>query len=210
MMLSERLKVIADLIPPNAKVIDIGTDHAYLPIYLYQKNITHNIVATDISQNVLNSSLNNLQKYNLDKNIDLILSDGFSNIKERFDVGIISGMGASTIIKILNTKELPNMFIIQSNNDHYKLRKYLMNINYKLIKEIIVKEKKHYYIIMKYEKGSDNLTEAELLFGISNNLDYYHYLLNHYKFVYNKSHAKKYLNYISILNNIIEKIQVKN
>ena len=39
-MITKRLKTIADLIPKDSSVIDIGTDHAYLPIYLYQNNIS--------------------------------------------------------------------------------------------------------------------------------------------------------------------------
>ena len=62
--ISKRLKTIASLVTPQKKVIDIGTDHAYLPIYLYLNNITKNITASDISPQVLEISLNNLQKYN--------------------------------------------------------------------------------------------------------------------------------------------------
>ena len=75
MMITKRLKAIADLVPGNSSVIDIGTDHAYIPIYLYQNNITKDVTATDISSRVLESSLNNLEKYNLDKRVPLILSD---------------------------------------------------------------------------------------------------------------------------------------
>ena len=62
MMITKRLKAIADLVPVNSSVIDIGTDHAYIPIYLYQNNITKDVTATDISSRVLESSLNNLEK----------------------------------------------------------------------------------------------------------------------------------------------------
>ena len=36
----KRLEMIASLVTKDAKIIDIGTDHAYLPIYLYKNNIT--------------------------------------------------------------------------------------------------------------------------------------------------------------------------
>ena len=63
MKLPDRLQTIVDLVPKSSKVIDIGTDHAYVPIYLYLNNITKNITATDISSNVLKSTYNNLKKY---------------------------------------------------------------------------------------------------------------------------------------------------
>lgn len=205
-MLSLRLKTIALLVPKNSSVIDIGTDHAYLPIYLYQENITKDITASDISPSVLKSSFNNLKKYNLDKKIPLVISNGFANISRVFDLAIIAGMGTHTIINILNTPNLPNTLIIQSNNNYYELRKHLNNLNYKIDKEIVIKDKKHYYIIIKYIKGKETLTDFELLFGKSNNLDYFQYLKEKYQILYQKSQNKIYLNYISILEKIIEKI----
>ena len=205
-MITKRLKTIADLIPKDSSVIDIGTDHAYLPIYLYQNNISKDITATDVSQNVLKSSLNNLTKYNLNNKISLVLADGFKNIEKIYDVAVIAGMGTRTIKKILDTKKLPEILIIQSNNDHYVLRKYMQDLGYKITKEVVIKDGKHYYVIIKYERGSDNLSESELLFGKSQNKEYFKYLIEQFKYIHSKSQDKQYLNYINILQSIIEKI----
>ena len=205
-MVTKRLKAIADLVPHNVSIIDIGTDHAYLPIYLYQKNITKNIAASDISPKVLASSLENLKKYNLDTKIPLILSDGFASITKKYDVAIIAGMGTHTIKSILNSPNIPDTLIIQSNNDHYELRSFLNTLDYKIIKEIVIEDKNHYYDIIMYQKGKETLTKSELLFGKSNNLEYYNYLLDKYQSIYNKSHNNTYLEYINILKTIIEKI----
>ena len=59
MKLTKRMQAIAKLVNKDEKVIDIGTDHAYVPIYLYLNNITHNITATDISKKVLENTYNN-------------------------------------------------------------------------------------------------------------------------------------------------------
>lgn len=207
--ISKRLKTIASLVTPQKKVIDIGTDHAYLPIYLYLNNITKNITASDISPQVLEISLNNLQKYNLEKKINLIKSDGFRNVDGIFDIAVITGMGTYTIINILNTKNIPDTLIIQSNNDYYLLRKHLNYLGYKIEKEIALYENKHYYIIIKFIKEKEFLTDEELLFGKSNNLQYYDYLKNKYIKLYEKSRDEKFLKYIDMLNSIIEKIPVE-
>ena len=190
-------------------MIDIGTDHAYLPIYLYLNNITKNITASDISPQVLEISLNNLQKYNLEKKINLIKSDGFRNVDGIFDIAVITGMGTYTIINILNTKNIPDTLIIQSNNDYYLLRKHLNYLGYKIENEIALYENKHYYIIIKFIKEKEFLTDEELLFGKSNNLQYYDYLKNKYIKLYEKSRDEKFLKYIDMLNSIIEKIPVE-
>ena len=207
--ISKRLKTIASLVTLQKKVIDIGTDHAYLPIYLYLNNITKNITASDISPQVLEISLNNLQKYNLEKKINLIKSDGFRNVDGIFDIAVITGMGTYTIINILNTKNIPDTLIIQSNNDYYLLRKHLNYLGYKIENEIALYENKHYYIIIKFIKEKEFLTDEELLFGKSNNLQYYDYLKNKYIKLYEKSRDEKFLKYIDMLNSIIEKIPVE-
>lgn len=205
-MISIRLKTIASLIDYNSSVIDIGTDHAYLPIYLYLHNITKNITATDVSSNVLKISLKNLQKFNLENKIKLIKSDGFKNIIQRYDIAVVAGMGTYNIIKILNKSDIPNTLILQSNNNHYLLRLHFNSLGYKIEKEIAIYDDNHYYIIIKYVKESEVLTTEELLFGKSNNLKYYLYLKNKYQILYERAKDQKFLDYISILNKIIEKI----
>ena len=193
MKLPDRLQTIVDLVPKNSKVIDIGTDHAYVPIYLYLNNVTKNITATDISSNVLKSTYNNLKKYNLEDKIKLILSDGFKNVTDAYDLAIIAGMGTHTIIDILKAKDLPKTLIISSNNDHHILREYLNSINYTLAKEIAILDNNKYYLIMYYTFGKENLTKEEILFGKSNNFDYYNYLQNKY------SKYPKYRKYLKLL-----------
>ena len=193
MKLTKRLQAIVDLVPNNAKIIDIGTDHAYVPIYLYLSNITHDITATDISNRVLKSTYNNLKKYNLEGKIKLIQSNGWENIKDTYDLAIIAGMGAHTIIDILKTANLPKTLIIESNNKHDLLRKYLNSINYTLDQEIAVLDNNKYYLIMYYKLGKEKLTDEEILFGKSNNTNYYNYLYNKY------SKYPKYKKYIELL-----------
>lgn len=193
MKLPKRLQIIVDLVPNDSKVIDIGTDHAYVPIYLYLNNITKNITATDISSNVLKQSYKNLLKYNLEDKIKLIESDGFKNITNTFDLAIIAGMGTYTIIDILKTKNLPKTLIIESNNKPDLLREYLNSINYTLNKEIAILDNNKYYLIMYYTFGKEELLKEEILFGKSNNIDYYNYLHNKY------SKYPKYKKYLELL-----------
>ena len=94
---------------------------------------------------------------------------------------------------------MPNKLIISSHKNVLELRKYMQNIGYKIIEEKIVYENEKYYDLIKYEKGYDNLDEYSLLVGLSNNIEYINYLKDKYKKLYNKSHDKKYLEYLSII-----------
>lgn len=194
-----RIKAIASLVDNDALVVDIGTDHAYLPIYLYENDITKNIVASDISSNALLFAKNNLEKHNLRGKIKLVVSDGFINLDECFDIAIISGVGTETIKKILDNEVLPNKLILSSHKNVSDLREYMFKIGYKIEKEIIVYENNIYYNIIKYVKEKDNLSKYDLLVGLSNDINYKKHLLNKYKEIYEKSHDKKYLEYINII-----------
>lgn len=194
-----RIKAIASLVDNDALVVDIGTDHAYLPIYLYENDITKNIVASDISSNALLFAKNNLEKHNLRDKIKLVVSDGFKNLDECFDIAIISGVGTETIKKILDNEVLPNKLILSSHKNVSDLREYMFKIGYKIEKEIIVYENNIYYNIIKYVKGKDILSKYDLLVGLSNDINYKKHLLNKYKEIYEKSHDKKYLEYINII-----------
>ena len=96
-------------------------------------------------------------------------------------------------VDILRNKNLPKTLIISSNNDHHILREYLNSINYTLSKEMAILDNNKYYLIMYYVYGKENLSKEEILFGKSNNFDYYNYLQNKY------SKHPKYSKYLKLL-----------
>lgn len=188
-MNSKRLLEIVKYIDKDDTVLDVGCDHAYLSIYLKKNNLCKNVIASDISENALNYAKKNISKYKLD--INTYVSDGLKDINEYYDTVVIAGMGTSTILHILDTKELPNKLIISSNNEHYRLRKELNKLGYKIINESIIYENNHYYVIMNYIKGSQKLSKKQLKYGISNNKEYYKYLYNKNKELISKVNLKK-------------------
>lgn len=198
-----RIEAIASLVDKDAKVLDIGTDHAYLPIYLYQKNITKFVTGSDISKNALEYAKKNLERYNLEDKINLIVSDGFKNIEEEYDTVVISGMGTETIKKILEVKR-PEKLILSSHKNVDELRRYMVSIDYKIDKEIVIKENNIYYDIIKYVKGKEELSKLDILVGKSNNLEYIAYLKKKYERLYKVSKNKKYLEYIEIIKEVVK------
>ena len=58
--LSKRLSAILSLIPEGARVADIGTDHAYLPIALAASGRAKSIIACDIHKGPLAVAAKNL------------------------------------------------------------------------------------------------------------------------------------------------------
>ncbi len=165
-MNSKRLQFLANYIAKDANVIDIGTDHAYLPILLVQKN-KRKVIGTDIHEKALNQAQKNVLKYHLEKEIKLILTDGLENINfEDYDTLVLAGMGYMTIKHILDSDLKPiQTIILQANNDHEKVRKMMMEKNWRLIDEHLLSENNHLYHIMKYQKGEEQLTNQEIMLG---------------------------------------------
>ncbi|MGN1379182.1 MAG: class I SAM-dependent methyltransferase, partial [Bacilli bacterium] len=201
-MKSLRLEAIISLIDNGSSVLDVGTDHAYLPIILSQNKKCKSIIASDVSNNALKIAKDNLKKYHID-NVKLILSNGLENINEYYDTIVLAGMGTSTIIKILENKKLPNTLIISSNNDLYKLRKFMNKIKYKIKEEIVILENNKYYDIIKYQKGNEKLSYFKKMYGKSNDKKYYKYLLKNEKFVFKKVNLfkklKKNFNHLTLV-----------
>lgn len=143
MKLKPRLLEIANLINPNSKVIDVGADHAFLDIYLSkQKNCT--CLALDISENCIKIAIKNIIKYSA--NVLVKVNDGLKNINLNDEIIVISGMGTRTIKKILGRK-IKNDLIISTHTNLDELKEFLEEINYKIVIEKEVIDKKKYTII---------------------------------------------------------------
>ena len=112
-MKSLRLEAVASLVKKNCNVLDVGTDHAYLPIILSKTGKCQSIIASDVSNNALSYGEANLKKYHI-TNVKLVLSDGLKNIRDKYDTLTICGMGTYTIIDILKSGYLPKNIIISS------------------------------------------------------------------------------------------------
>ena len=210
--LSKRLEAISSLIPINAKIIDIGCDHALLDIYLYQRKICNKIIASDINQNALSNAKENIQKNKLEKKIETRLGNGLDTLtkEDNIDTIIISGMGAHTAVGILknNLDKLENIdtIIIQSNTKLNFLRKEITKIKYFIDNELLVEDNKKTYTIIRFIKGKKHYTKKELYFGpilLKTNTKLFQ--------EYNKKELEKLKIYLKLLpqNNIIDKYRIK-
>ena len=81
MKLSNRLLEVANFVPKDSIVADIGTDHGYIPVFLVENNISNKVIATDISEKSLDKTVNYIKELNLRNNIEPRLGDGLETIK---------------------------------------------------------------------------------------------------------------------------------
>ncbi|MBO6195262.1 MAG: SAM-dependent methyltransferase [Bacilli bacterium] len=169
MKISHRLKEISDFISEDDKLIDIGCDHALLDIYLCQQYANLKVIASDIHEGALKNATNNVSKHNMKDRIVLRLGDGLSIVNaDEIDTILISGMGFYTIKDILsNEAKMVNVkkIVIQSNTDVVKLRKFVIKLGYKIVKEKLVKDNDIIYTIIEFGKGQEKYSYEEIYFG---------------------------------------------
>lgn len=188
-MNSARMLALANDIRNEDIVLDVGCDHGYLSMYLKKNNLCKEVYASDISEKALNVARKNFKKNNLD--IKTYVSDGFENIPVYFNTAVIAGMGTNKILKILDSEKRPDRLVLGSQNDLYLLRSSMYKMGYKLVDEQAILENGHYYIILLYAKKVQKLLKRELKYGISNNDDYYAYLIKKNKEILKKVPLKK-------------------
>ena len=156
--LGGRLGLCAEFVTPGAKVADIGTDHAYLPVWLCKMNIAKSALACDIGQEPLQRGINTIKKYNAQPQVRPVLCDGLQGISpdDVTDV-IIAGMGGETICGILTRWEYSPAenirFILQPMTRSEVLIEFLCKNGYEIIRQECCRDKKIYTVILAEYTG---------------------------------------------------------
>lgn len=152
--LSKRLAATAAMVTSGSRVADIGTDHAYLPIWLVKEGICPLAIAADLRQGPLLAAYEHVHKAGLDNRVALRLSDGLQKIAPgEVDTVTITGMGGPLICKILsdgeNTVRTVKELILSPQSDVPEVRRYLLEHGIAIIDEVMVCEDGKYYVIIK-------------------------------------------------------------
>ncbi|RBP45515.1 tRNA (adenine(22)-N(1))-methyltransferase [Garciella nitratireducens] len=153
MNLTPRLQKIVNHVPEKTICGDIGTDHAYIPIYLVQNKICPKVIATDICKGPLEIAQKQIKVSGFQKQIEIRLGNGLKPIEPgEIETVIIAGMGGLLIRDILEcsketTKKI-KIFILQPMSAQRELRQYLIKNNFKIIKEDLAREDQRIYEII--------------------------------------------------------------
>ena len=151
--LSKRLQACCNYVAQGERVADIGCDHGYTGIYLLHNGIASSVIAADINEKPLQSAVSNAQKYNVEDKIHFYLSDGVRNIPKDFDTMICAGMGADTIISILDAapwlKKEHYKLILQCQSKTPTLRQYLSQSGWFIHREAVLRDGRFLYTVME-------------------------------------------------------------
>ena len=169
MRINNRLKKVGDLVDANSLILDIGCDHALLDIYLVKENKVKRAIASDISEGPLNSARANIIDHHMEDQIELRLGDGLECYTNDIDTVVVSGMGGRTIIGIFKyqlavVKKIKTI-ILSPNNYQEDVRRFFSKIGFTIEEEVLVKDGKVIYQIIKFKRGKRKYRKKDYFFG---------------------------------------------
>ncbi len=151
--LSPRLAACARYVGSSSRVADIGCDHGYLGLHLLKTGQASHVYAADINDGPLQSAMRNAEKFGFRDNMDFFLSDGLRNVPKDFDVLICAGMGADTVISILEAapwlRSDQYRMVLQCQTKTPLLRKYLAEHGWHIPQEAVLRDGKFLYTVME-------------------------------------------------------------
>lgn len=143
MILNVRLRAAAELVPNGARLADIGSDHAYLPIALCLENKIECALASDVNVGPTTSAAVNIAKNGLSGRIQAVCADGL-DAAEDFAPSCITilGMGGELIATILKRadwiKRQGITFVLQPMTHAEILSDFLLSNGFRINDERIV------------------------------------------------------------------------
>lgn len=169
-----RLLSAVEFVTRGGRIVDVGTDHAYLPIYLVQKGLVSSALAADINEGPIQSARTNVAAAGLESQIKTLRTDGLCGV-EPFapDDVLIFGMGGELIVRILADapwiKDAGIGLILQPMSRASLLRAWLLENGFAITGESITFEDKYYQTVAaRYCGKTEAYTEEELALGKRN------------------------------------------
>ena len=173
--LRERLTKVANFVPKDSKICDVGSDHAYLPVYLIQNNQITSAIAGEVVEGPFLSAKQTVRDYRMEDHIEVRFGDGLQILSKEDEVTAVTicGMGGELISRILeagysgshlNGRE---RLILQPNVAERFVREWLMNHSYQIVEETVVSDNHRLYEIIVAEPSNEQVeyTELELKYG---------------------------------------------
>ncbi|MCF5200750.1 tRNA (adenine-N(1))-methyltransferase [Pseudomonas syringae] len=170
--LSMRLERVATHVPAGARLADIGSDHGYLPVALLNRGVIAAAVAGEVALTPFCAAERTVRENDLQDQVSVRLADGLAAIKAEDAITAISlcGMGGETIRDILEAGKArlsgQERLILQPNGGEQPLRLWLMEHDYRIVSEEVLRENRFdYEIIVAERTGPVKYTAEELYFG---------------------------------------------
>ena len=168
MNLSSRLQAVINMLDLSGPVADIGTDHAYLPIYLARQTDCSQIIASEYTEAPYQVAVEQIKKAKAEDKVELRKGFGLSVLnKKEVEEIIIAGMGGFTIQEIiagqLSIAQAADKLVLQPMSGLSELRSWLVDNGFTIIDEQLAKEEDKLYQVWWVRAGEMELDDPFLL-----------------------------------------------
>jgi len=152
-----RLAAMAAMVPSGSCVADVGTDAARLPRMLLRSGRARHCIATDVAGTGLDLAERLCAPELNGGRLELRRASGLTALTpdDGVDVVVLAGLGAHKIVRILG-KDRPRLLsvgrlVLQPQTDPVLVRRWLLEHDYGLVLETMVRERKYDYVVMAAE-----------------------------------------------------------
>lgn len=226
-MITKRICQIASFVNKHV-VAEVGADHGYITKYLFDTKKIKYAALTDISSSSLQKARDNFSSAKYANKVCFSVGDGLKALdiiencvnNKKIEQVIIAGMGAKEIISILNQNSNFEHFVLQPQKNVVELRHFLLNNNYKIKKDVMVKDGKIFYNVIcaqKVKNKTQKLTKRQLFFGLTNiknpNEDFIEYLRfkkEQYSSILKDAKSKDIKTKLTLIEKELNKIEQKH
>ena len=165
MHLDKRLQAVASLVPQGSRFADIGTDHAYLPVWLLEQGVIASAVAGDIAAGPCQAAQTTVAMHGAASSIAVRQGSGLAVLSPgEADCIAICGMGGSTIISILAADMAvakgAQRLLLQPMAGAAALRRWLVAQGWCITREALVDDEPHFYEIICAERAEKYAARA--------------------------------------------------
>ena len=166
--LDPRLSAIAGLVGKCSCFADIGCDHGRLGAFLLQSGQCERAQMTDVSERSLNKARALIERLDLSRRVDFCVGDGAEALCGPVQAAVIAGMGGTTIAGIIRQgrrKLADARLVLQPNVAAPELREALCECGYAVTDELVARDGRRNYIVIKAEPGASAYSRRQLVVG---------------------------------------------
>lgn len=165
--LSPRLLSVVRLAGSGESVIDVGTDHGYVPVWFVENGLFRRVAASDIHAGPLESAKSSARERDALGKIDFYLSDGLKGVPERFETVVIAGMGGETMVDILSSCPWIDQarLVLQPQSKLAELEAWLEGAGFVCEEAVLVEDAGKVYAAFRAQKGKGSFDLLRALTG---------------------------------------------
>ena len=170
--LTPRLEQVAEYIPAGESVIDIGTDHAYLPLSVILSGKCPRAIAADVRPGPLEAARKHIQECQVEEKVAVRLSNGLDAfLPEELECVVMAGMGGHLIAELIaragdqGRLACCHTLVLQPQSEPDRVRRALHEAGWQIKKEAMTEDRGKFYVVMQAVPGQERYSEEEYEYG---------------------------------------------